>query len=85
MRKIVIPDRSKDCEPPKDRNTTVQCQCGKRMVGRIDKSNAHQGWLRWYWWCGCGNVQEGGVWHPVTEDEAVYARWEKANSENPGG
>jgi hypothetical protein len=73
------PDRSKDSQPPTDRSLTEQCACGAKMVGRIDKSNQHQGWLRWYWWCGgCGAMKDGGIWHPQTEEELVWERWKKA-------
>lgn len=78
----IRPDRSNDCPPPADRSVTEPCICGKRMVGRIDDSNMHQGYMRWHWWCGCGAVKEGGIWHPPTKEELLYDRWLKSQGDN---
>lgn len=78
----IKPDRSKDVLPPKDKRATEPCQCGAQMVGRIDKSNAHQGYWHWFWWCGaCQAVKDGGRWHPPTEEELVYERWKRAQEQ----
>lgn len=77
------PDRTNDCPPPEDRNATEPCpKCDARMVGRMDSSNSHQGWWRWFWWCGgCGSVKDGGIWHPPTQEELVYERWKNAQKD----
>lgn len=75
---MTSPDRSKDIQPPPP-GTSRQCECGKRMIVRVDTGNMHQGWAGWRWWCGCGHVVDGGRWHPLTAEEAARARWEEMN------
>jgi hypothetical protein len=77
----IKPDRSNDVLPPKDRRKTEPCGCGAQMVGRIDESNMHQGYMHWFWWCGgCGAVKDGGRWHPPTKEELAWDRWQKAQA-----
>lgn len=73
-----VTDRSKDIPPPAH-GDMLACECGKRMIARVDHSTQHQGYMRWYWWCGCGKVKDGGTWHPLTAEESAAEAWERAN------
>lgn len=77
----MIIDRSKDVKPPLDRDETKGCACGKRMIGCYDESRMRETppKMQWFWWCGCGKQELGGVWHPVTRDEALMDRWQRVN------
>lgn len=74
------PDRSQDVQPPSN-GTLRECKCGKRAIVRVDATNRHQGYLTWNWWCGCGHVEGGGRWHPLTAEEASLEVWERANAQ----
>lgn len=75
---MAAPDRTNDVPPP-SHGTQHQCKCGKLMIPRTDFSNSHQGYATWHWWCGCGEVADGGKWHPQTADEALKESWERHN------
>lgn len=77
---MTIPDRTNDVPPP-EAPTTRDCKCGKRMIVRLDRGAAHQGKVRWYWWCGCGDKINGGMWHPPTADEHALTVWQRVNDD----
>jgi hypothetical protein len=59
-----------------------QCsECNKKMIKRYDNrvfaSNPPQ--YPWYWWCGCGNTESGGVERGKTEEETYMEIWENEN------
>lgn len=59
----------------------VCSQCSKDMIKRYHHTvlltNPPQ--YPWYWWCGCGHTEAGGIERGQTADEAYREIWEKAN------
>lgn len=34
----------------------------------------------WYWWCGCGHTEKGGIEKGKREDEIYMSAWKKQNN-----
>jgi len=61
---------------------TKECpKCGRRMIKRYEDSIllTHPPQAPWYWWCGCGYREEGGVDRAVTNDEWYKMIWREIN------
>jgi len=49
----------------------------KRSTGVVLTSYPPQ--YPWYWWCGCGHTERGGVERGKTNEEIAHEEWEKLN------
>ncbi len=66
-----------------DDSSTKPCpKCNKKMIvlwqGQMMCSNPPQ--QRWYWWCGCGHSECGGVHVYRDTSPSIKERWEAANA-----
>lgn len=58
-------------------------ECGKLMIRRWTGTEllTYPPGYPWYWWCGCGHEEEGGVERAKTEEEIARKEWEALNRE----
>jgi len=57
-------------------------KCGMKMVKRYDRrtelySSVMRNQQVWYWWCGCGHTEEGGI--EPSEGECAREEWKAIN------
>ena len=56
-------------------------KCGKKMIKRYENfilaTNPPQ--YPWYWWCGCGHIERGGIDRGMDVDELYRRIWETTN------
>ena len=69
--------------PAFEGNNMICKQCGKKMIKRdigiVLTSCPPQ--YSWYWWCGCGHIEEGGTRRGKTEEEMYLELWAQKNAE----
>jgi hypothetical protein len=56
-------------------------KCGKQMIRRYRDYIlcTYPPQLVWYWWCGCGHIEPGGVEGTPLPEETAQQEWERAN------
>jgi len=66
-----------------DEEMKICPECGKKMIKRYENyiypTNPPQ--RPWYWWCGCGYREDGGIDMGFTEEEIYRLEWEIVNKE----
>lgn len=55
--------------------------CGKKMIKRYHNHDYPTSPVQypWYWWCGCGNTEQGGVDRGKTDKEIAREEWKEIN------
>ena len=61
--------------------TKVCPVCGKKMIKRYKDYvlMSYPPQYPWYWWCGCGHEEPGGVERGIAAEEMVMAAWREIN------
>jgi len=55
--------------------------CGSKMIKRYENYvlTTYPPQYPWYWWCGCGHTEPGGVERGMTAEEIDRIEWEIIN------
>jgi len=57
-------------------------KCGMKMIKRYEGYvlTLYPAQYPWYWWCGCGHTEEGGIEVGETEPQSARKEWEILNN-----
>ena len=56
-------------------------KCNSQMIKRYENRvlTTYPPQYPWYWWCGCGHEEGGGIERCTTEEEAAMMSWKAVN------